>query len=71
MMAFTSTDLINIDAALVALARGKRIVRVSVGDKSFEYSDINIEKLKSFRNEIAAELSVTPRFFMISTSKGL
>jgi hypothetical protein len=70
-MAFTDADLTNVDAALVALARGQRKVRLSMGDKSIEYSDINIDKLKAFRNEIAAELSVTPRFFMISTSKGL
>ena len=70
-MAFTETDLTNVDAALVALARGQRKVRLTMGDKSIEYSDINIDKLKAFRNEIAAELSVTPRFFMISTSKGL
>ena len=70
-MAFTSTDLTNVDAALMALARGQRKVRLTMGDKSIEYSDINIDKLKSFRNEIAAELSTTPRFFMISTSKGL
>jgi hypothetical protein len=70
-MAFTDADLTNVDAALVALARGQRKVRLTMGDKSIEYSDINIDKLKAFRNEIAAELSVTPRFFMISTSKGL
>lgn len=70
-MAFTEADLINVDAALVALAKGQRKIRLTVGDKSIEYSDINIDKLKIFRNEIAAELSTAPRFFMISTGKGL
>ena len=70
-MAFTATDLTNVDAALVALARGQRKVRLTMGDKSIEYSEVNIDKLKQFRNEVAESLSSTPRFFMISTSKGL
>ena len=70
-MAFTETDLTNVDAALVALARGQRTVRFTIGDKSIEYSNVDIDKLQKFRDKIAGEVSTTPRFFMISTSKGL
>ena len=73
-MAFTATDLTNIDAALVALARGQRKVRLTMGDKSIEYSNVDIDKLQKFREVVAAELaasSAAPRYFLTSSSKGL
>lgn len=72
-MAFTATDLANVDAALVSLARGQRTVRITIADKSTEFANVDIDKLRAFRDSIAAEISTdtTPRFFLTTTSKGL
>ena len=75
-MAFTSTDLANVEAAIVALAAGSRIVSVTVGDHTIQYSEARLDRLKALRDEIMAEIqsvAVTPRrhFVLTSTSKGV
>jgi len=70
-MAFTAANLTTIENALVALASGQRKVRLSIGDKSWEYSDVDLPKLRAFRDQVAAEVSTAPRCYLITTSKGL
>jgi N-acetyl-anhydromuramyl-L-alanine amidase AmpD len=59
----------------MALATGTRKVRLTMGDKSIEYSNTQIDELKQLRADIMAELpaagSTRGSFFLASTSKGL
>ena len=65
-MAYTQQNLIDVEQAIVDLAKGKRVVRVIIEGKSIEYSQANIDELKNLRAEIKAELQAAagrPRFF--------
>lgn len=57
-MAFTSIDLSNIEAAIVALATGTRVVQVAIGDKSIRYTEAELDKLQSLRSLIQQELGM-------------
>jgi hypothetical protein len=73
-MAFTTTDLTNVEAAIRALMSGTRKVRLSMGDKSIEYAQADLKELRELKGEILAEVqteTVRPRFFLASTGKGL
>ena len=74
-MAYTSTDLANVKAAIVALATGERAVSVSFGDKQFKYSEVDLDKLRSLRAEIESDIRTASgrgRFLLAQTgSKGL
>jgi len=54
-MAFTSTDLQNIEKALLELATGARVVRLSIGDRLVEYGQAQLNDLKRLREEVRAE----------------
>lgn len=63
-MAFTSTDLSNVEAAIVSLATGARVAQVSIGDKIIRYAESEFEKLCSLRALIQQELGlVAPRTY--------
>ena len=73
-MAYSQQNLIDIEQAIVDLAKGKRVVRVIIEGKSIEYSQANISELKNLRGEIKAELLAAegrPRFVLTTTRKGL
>ena len=73
-MAYTQQNLIDVEQAIVDLAKGKRVVRVIIEGKSIEYSQANINELKNLRAEIKAELQAAngrPRFVLTTTRKGL
>lgn len=73
-MSYTSADLASIQAALIALASGERIVSASIGDKTIEYSRTDLSKLETLRNNMIAEInSLQGRSscILIKTSKGL
>ncbi|SEM78826.1 gpW protein [Syntrophus gentianae] len=72
-MAYSETDLSNLEAAIIALATGSRKVRVAMGDKIVEFSDTDLDKLKSLRRDMMAELPGTAnqRYFLTTTGKGL
>ena len=59
-MAYTSTDLANIEAAILALATGTRIVSVSYGDKQITYSQSDLPQLKILKSDIQASLGTVP-----------
>ena len=72
-MAYTSADLTNVEQAIIALASGTKIVRMTIGDKSFEYGQADISDLKKLRAEIHAELAestIRPKFVLTQTGKG-
>jgi hypothetical protein len=66
-MAYTQTDLDSVQAAVLVLAAGERVVRVSVADLVVEYNQSRLSDLKALRSEIRAELSAvsgtTPQDF--------
>ncbi len=72
-MAFSSTDLANVEAAIISLAAGERVVSVTIDGHTVEYSQIRIDRLKALRDEIMAEIqsSSRRRFVLTSTSKGI
>lgn len=75
-MAYTQTDLANVTAAITALATGSRVARVTIGDKSINYSDAELSDLRKLRGEIRAELMTASkrrgaRVLLLRTSKGL
>ncbi|SEM74920.1 gpW protein [Syntrophus gentianae] len=72
-MAYSDTNLSNIESAIIALATGARKVRVTMGDKSIEYSDADLDKLRSLRSDMMAEQTnkANSRYFLITTGKGL
>ena len=59
-MAFTQTDLDNVQTTIMDLAMGQRIVRLHIGDKVVEYGEAQLETLKTLRNEIQVELNHQP-----------
>ena len=74
-MAYTSTDLANVQAAVTALATGTRKVSVRFSDgKSVQYAEVQLSELRALRDQIQAEVSSAAerrRFVLINTSKGL
>ena len=73
-MAFTRTDLDSVQSAIVALATGERIARVTLGDKVIEYGRAQLGHLRALRQEILSEVNSSAgrrRFILTRTSKGL
>ena len=73
-MAYTSSDLTNIETAILALATGTRLVRVVINGKSKEYAQADLKQLEALRNTIKSEVNAAaekPRFVLTRTSKGL
>ena len=48
-MAYTQSNLTDVESVIVDLAKDKRVVRVTIEVKSIEYSQTNIEELKNLR----------------------
>lgn len=57
-MAFSSTDVSNIESAIVELATGARVVRASVGGRFVEYGQADLSKLTALlqlaKSDVAA-----------------
>jgi hypothetical protein len=72
-MAYTTSDLASVKAAIVALASGERIALVTVGDKTIRYDSAKLSDLRALRGEIQEEIARaanTPRHRLTMTSKG-
>ena len=73
-MSYTEADLNNVKNALLNLAMGKRVVSVSLANKSIQYAQADMEKLEKLLAVIQADLDAAagqPSFYLTSTSKGL
>jgi len=73
-MAYSQTDLESVQAALLKLATGERVVSVTMEGKTIEYSRADLDKLESLRNNIVSEIkqsSNKPSCILTKTSKGL
>jgi hypothetical protein len=74
MASYTSTDLTNVQAAIVALATGSRKVSMTIGDKTTTYAQAQLPELRALRDEIQTEVAAAAggrRFVLTQTSKGL
>lgn len=74
-MAYTTDDLTAVESAIVELATGKRVVKISFSNgEVVEYAPSSVNDLKVLRSEIQGELNSdagTKRYFRTITSKGL
>ena len=56
-MAYSSSDLTNVENAIIALATGTRAVRVTINNKTVEYGQTDIESLRTLRAEIQRDVA--------------
>jgi hypothetical protein len=72
-MAYTSQNLADVEAAIINLAAGRRVVSVTIEGKSIAYGQAQLPELKQLKAEIVLELQTTTsrRFFLAQTDKGL
>jgi len=75
-MAYTTTDLTNIEAAIIAKATGDREVGFSSADKSVNLSDASLNDLQALRSMIKYELGLAagtyrPRTYAKQGGRGL
>ena len=74
-MAYTQEDLDNIKAAIIELARGQRVVRITYSDgKTLEYQPLKLQYLKDLAADIQAQINRNtgkPSYFYATTSKGI
>ena len=76
-MAYTTTDLANVEKAIIDLATNKRAVRFVVDGNMVQYTAVELPHLRSLRNEIASELdaasetSTSASAFFVIGGKGL
>jgi hypothetical protein len=57
-MAFTATDLTNIEAAIRAIIVGTRTVSLTLGDKSITYTAADLPTLQKMRADITYEIGL-------------
>ena len=75
-MAFTSSDLTNVETAIRAIIAGTRLVSITVSDKSWTYTAAELPILQKLRNDIAYEVGLTagtyrPRTYAKNGGRGL
>ena len=75
-MLYTQADLENVKNAILALATGERVARVTIGDKTFEFGQAQLNDLRDLRAEIQSEMQASTnkgkgRIYLSQTSKGL
>lgn len=72
---YTSADLIKVQAAIIALAEGKRVVSVTTNGKTIQYGPAQIKDLQALRDAMQSEISqtstITKRFVLTQSEKGL
>jgi hypothetical protein len=74
-MSYTAAELIKVQAALVALAEGSRVVSVTTNGKTIQYGPADIKALQTLRDAMQTEIdsgsTTTRRFVLTSSEKGL
>lgn len=74
MSGLHGTDLANVTAAIIALAKGERVVSVTAGNRTVQYALTDLDKLRALKSEIETELGSSAGrwcFVLTTTSKGL
>lgn len=56
-MAFTATDLTNIEEAIIKLGRGTRVVECSIDGDIVQYHRTDLKSMLSLRDQIRAEIA--------------
>jgi len=56
-MAFTATDLANVEAAMVELATGSRVVEVEIAGKTIRYQPAQLQQIQRLRDLIQADVN--------------
>jgi len=70
-MAYTTSDLTNIETAIRTFISGARVGQVSIGDHMIHYADVTLADLKELRAEIQASLgSFRPRTYARQGGRG-
>ena len=75
-MAYTATDLENIETAIRAIIAGTRTVSLSMGDKTIYYTIVDLPALRALRDEIKSEVGISegtfsPRTYARQGGRGL
>lgn len=77
-MAYSATDLANVQAAILALSTGTRVKRITINGQDTEYTEASLGDLRSLKKEIKADLAdvaaktrLRPRYMRAHTQKGL
>jgi len=73
-MSYSAADLAAVEAAIIELAKGERVVSVTIDGRTIQYQQADVEKLATLRNQMLSESQAAagrPRFVLTSTSKGL
>jgi hypothetical protein len=73
-MAFTQADLTSIEAAMIALAAGSRVVSVTLGDHTTQFGAAQMDELIKLRDAIKSDVNTAagrPAFILTQSSKGL
>jgi hypothetical protein len=78
-MAYDSTDLTNVNAAITRLLSGDQIVRITRDGRTTEYTTASLGELDALRTKIQNEVNTpatsttieNPRTALMQTRKGL
>lgn len=71
---WTETDLENIKSAILALATGTRVVRVTIEGETTQYGEAELPALMKLYEQAVSQYQVensTCDYFLTSTEKGL
>jgi len=67
-MAFTAANLTAVEAAMVAIASGERVVEVEIAGKTIRYQAADLDKLQRLRNLITADINAGTAGFLQTAS---
>jgi hypothetical protein len=73
-MPYTVADLESAKAALLALAQGARVASVGAADRSVQYQQADMDKLRALIADMEASIQSSEgrrRFVLTTTGKGL
>lgn len=74
-MPYTQNDLDKVNAAIMAIAAGERVVSVTINGETVQYQQTNRRELRELRSEIITELEASApnqnNIFFTQTNKGL
>lgn len=58
-MPYTQADIESIKSAILALATGERVARVTIGDKIFELGQAHLKELVELRAKIQSQMQIS------------